>query len=108
MMVNKAPAGNRRKARGTWSAKRVSVALLLTTATLFPAHAAKPYPQDVRRAITQSCVGLDRQMVAPCRCILRRLEQSIPFEQYEQLLKRPDPMADPRVQAIMRQCANPS
>lgn len=87
------------------TARKLRCLLILMVTILFAMPAlADTYPQDVRRAFTESCVGLNSDMITPCKCLLKRMEEAIPFKQYEQIIKQPDPMKDPRIAAITRQC----
>ena len=66
---------------------------------------AKQYPADIRRNINQNCVGLNKEMIVPCGCILKGLEKNIPYEVLEPMIIKGTAMQDPRVQAIARQCS---
>ncbi len=77
----------------------------LIAALISSAAIAKPYPAEMQRAFMQNCVGLNRELVAPCRCILTNLEYSIPKKQLEKLLASGTADRDPRVASIARKCS---
>ena len=81
------------------------IRFFLIAALASSAAIAKPYPADMQRAFMQSCVGLNRDLVAPCRCVLTNLEYSIPKDQFEKLLATGTADRDPRVASIARKCS---
>lgn len=69
-----------------------------------PAQAER-FPADARQSFLESCIGLNRELIAPCKCILTELEQRVNFEQFEKLINQPTPDRDPRIARIARSCA---
>ena len=79
------------------------MALMATSAL---ANDETQYPQQIRAGFLDKCVGLNQELVEPCKCILQGLQRHIPYETFEtEILKMPDPMQDRRVLAIAQQCA---
>lgn len=81
-----------------------SAAILLPLA----AHAADPYPTELRRAFMERCVGLSKELVEPCRCVLGQVERSITPEEVQKQLAAGTLDKDPRFAAIARQCSGQS
>jgi len=76
----------------------------LLVAVVASAAVAKPYPQDMRRSFMQSCAGLSKELVTPCRCVLNGIEASIPKDQFEKLLASGKAESDPRIASVARKC----
>lgn len=80
---------------------------ILIATLLLPqlALAGAPYPIETRRAFMQSCVGLSKELVQPCRCVLQKLEGSIPADEFEKRLAAGRLDKDPRFASMARQCS---
>ena len=85
----------------------MKTALITSLAAMLIAAAAsaQSYPQPLRRAFIESCVGVSKELVQPCRCILEGLERSILADDLEALIKANRADKDPRVQSITQNCA---
>lgn len=79
----------------------LTLIVIFTTSAAF----AQSYPQPLRRAFIESCVGLSKELVQPCRCILQGLERSIRADDLEALINAGRADKDPRVQSITQNCA---
>ena len=83
--------------------KWIMIALLASSPVL---AAESGYPREIRMGFLDKCVGLNQELVEPCKCILQGLETHIDYETFaDKVLKTPDPMQDSRVKAIAQQCA---
>ena len=77
-------------------------ALIITLAC--SAHAAS-YPRDAVQSFMENCVQLKRELIPACSCIIKDMQKSIPFAEYEKLIVSADPMQDARLAVIADRCA---
>lgn len=71
----------------------------------FAAH-ADTYPRDVRIAFLERCVKLNKQMIAPCKCMLQNFQNTLTLEQFVELSKTQTPDGDRRFTMVATHCIN--
>lgn len=66
--------------------------------------APKGYPNDVKQAFVASCIGVNKQMADPCKCITLTFERMVPYKEFIELTKMEDPTNDPRFTKVVGAC----
>lgn len=79
------------------------LAILLCASTAHLAH-AESYPRDAVQSFMENCVQLKRELIPACSCIIKDMQKSIPFAEYEKLIVSPEPMKDARLAVITDKC----
>ena len=69
-----------------------------------PAAEIKPYPRDVIIAYLTPCINDHKQMVEPCKCMIKQFQARIPLEEFAAMIKLPDPTQDSRFINIANLC----
>lgn len=69
-------------------------------------RAGDSYPEPDRRAFLQSCVGMYKEMIPACRCMLIGLQSAIPFDEFVVMTQKGDPQRDARFTSIANRCIN--
>lgn len=66
--------------------------------------AGEPYPRDVRVRYLESCTGLNKNMIEPCKCMLGSFQKLMSFDDFVKLSNRKSPEMDPRFKQVADHC----
>ncbi len=94
---------------------RVLCTLAMTTLLVFPVLAAEknapnpaaiiaPYPPAIKTRFLTSCVGLHKEMIPACKCMILTFEKAVPLKDYLEIAKLEDPAQDSRFKNVASAC----
>lgn len=69
-----------------------------------PAATIAPYPATVKTEFLTSCVGLHKEMIPACKCMILTFEKTVPLKDYLAIAKKEDPSQDDRFKKVAGAC----
>lgn len=66
--------------------------------------APKTYPADVKEAYLRSCVGLHKELIPSCKCMILTFQKMVPYPEFEELMNMENPTEDNRFLKVAGAC----